>query len=171
MFLDRIVAAFVHREAFTAPVAADAHPPLLVDDSPAIFPFPLPGPLQKGFPADHLLGQAFLAHGLHDLDLRGDRRVVGSRQPEGRIPLHAVIADRRILQDAVHGVTHMQLPGDVGRRHDDGKGLLSLLPMRDKGTCLLPGLIDLSLDFLRIEAGCHIRASHPLFHGTILHPS
>ena len=44
--------------------------------------------------------------------------------PESGIALHPLEADQNILEGAVHGVTHVELAGDIGGRHDDGEGLL-----------------------------------------------
>ena len=51
--------------------------------------------------------------------------MVGAGQPQGGIALHAVIADQRILGQGVHGMAHVQLTGDIGRRHHDDKGLFA----------------------------------------------
>ena len=163
-FPHRPGAAFVHGEAFPAPVAAHAHAPLLVHNASAVLVLPLPSPLQEGFPADAVLGQAFLGHGLHNLHFRGDGRVVRARQPQGRVALHAMVANGRVLQGAVHGVTHVQLAGDVGRRHHNGKGFLARHPMRRKSPARLPCLINVVLNGLRIEFCFHFRAVFLRFH-------
>ena len=161
-----LAAAFVHGKALPAPVTADAHLALLMHDASAEFFFPVPGSFQECFPSDTLLGQSFLPHRLDNLHLGGDRRVIRSRKPKGRIPLHAVIADRCILKDTVHGVPHMQLAGNVGRRHNDGERLFPFDSVRRKSSGFFPVLINLSFDRLRIETGFHIGAGHFCLHGS-----
>ena len=167
-FPDSPAAAFIHSEAFTAPVAACAHAPLLLGDAVAVLLLPCPGTLQERFPANAFLGQAFLGHGSHDLHFRCNGGVIRARQPQGGITLHAVIANGRILQGAVHGVTHMKLPRNVRRRHHNGKGLLALFTVRHKGTAFFPFLIELRFNGLGIKLRSHIRAGHFCFH---LYPS
>ena len=118
----------------------------------------------EAFPGP-VAGDAHLPHSVHDPDLRGDGSVVSAGQPQRGIALHPVIADRRVLHDAVHGMAHMQLAGDVGRRHDNGEGFLPFHPVRLKRAGLLPGFVQVRFDLLRAESGCHIGAGHFLLHG------
>ena len=151
------VAALVHGEALAAPVAAGAQAALLAVDAAAILLLPRPGALQEAVAAQHLLGQALLGHLLHHLDLGGDGGVVRAGQPEGGVTLHAVIADGRILQEAVHRVAHMQLAGDVGRGHDDGEGLFAFHPVRHKRAALLPHLVELIFNGLGVVHLFHFK--------------
>ena len=154
-----LIAALVHSEALPAPVAAGAQTALLAVDPSAVFLFPCPRALQKALAPHHFLGQALFGHGVHHLHLRGDGSVVRAGQPQGGVALHAVVTNRRILQKAVHGMAHMQLAGDVGRRHDDGKGLFALHAVRHERAAVLPHFVELILDLLRIVH---------LFHGEFL---
>ena len=155
-------AALVHGEALAAPVAGDAHAALLVDDASAVILLPLPGALQELLTAQALLGQALLGHRLHDLDLGRNGGVVGARQPEGRVALHAVIADQRVLQGAVHRVAHVQLAGDVGWRHHDGEGLLALHAVRGERAGFLPLPVQVTLDGLRVVNLLHFHTLNSL---------
>ena len=85
--------------------------------------------------------------------------MVRAGQPQGGVALHAVVTNGRVLQKAVHGMAHMQLAGDVGRRHDDGKGLFALHAVRHERAAVLPHFVELILDLLRIVH---------LFHGEFL---
>ena len=89
--------------------------------------------------------------------------MVRAGQPEGGVALHAMIADGRVLQEAVHRVPHMQLAGDVGRGHDDGEGFLAFHPVRHKRAALLPHLIELIFNGLGI-----IDLFHFKIHGVFL---
>ena len=113
-----------------------------------------------------MLIQPFLAHRLDNLDLGRDGRMVGAGQPEGRVALHAVIAGQAVLKHAVHRMAHVQLTGDVRRRHDDGKGLLALHAMRHERAVLLPLLVQLSFDGLRVIHLVHL-CGFVLFHNSI----
>ena len=112
--------------------------------------------LEELFSADILLFNAFLGQLFHHLDLGGDGSVIGAGQPQGRIALHAVIAGQCILQGAVHGMAHMQLAGDVGRGHHDGKGLLARHAMGGKRAAFLPMAVGFILDRLGIILLFHV---------------
>ena len=157
-------AALVHGEALAAPVAAHAHAALLMHNASAVLFLPLPGTLEESLPAQAFLGQALLAHGFDDFHLGCDGCMVGAGEPQGGVALHAVIAGGRVLQGAVHGMAHVQLTGDIGRGHHDGKGLLALHAVGLKGASLLPGLIDFTFDGLGVELGFHLLCSMVGFH-------
>ena len=157
VLLDRSVASFVHGEAFALPVAGGAQTPDLLVDAASVLSLPFPGALQESFAADILLGQSFLFPQLiHDLDFRGDGRVVRARQPQRFVALHPLVADQHVLQGLVQGVTHVQLPGDVGRRHHDGKGVLRRVRVGSKSAVLLPLRVDAVFEILRSVILCEI---------------
>jgi hypothetical protein len=74
--------------------------------------------------------------------------MVGAGNPQGGVSLHSLEADEDILQGGVHSVPHMELPGDIGWRHHDGKGLFIRVPMSLKAAVFLPHLIDAALHLL-----------------------
>ena len=57
--------------------------------------------------------------------LGGDPGMVGAGEPQGRVPQHAVPAYQGVFNCFLQGVAKVQLAGDVGRRHDNGKGFLA----------------------------------------------
>ena len=122
--LDGVGAALIHREALALPVAGAAQLLQLADDAVAIGVLPVPGTLQKAVAAHHLLGQALLAHLGDDLGLGGNGRMVGAGHPQRGIALHPLVAGQDVLPGLIHGVAHVQLAGDVRRRHDDVNGFL-----------------------------------------------
>ena len=142
-------AALVHREAGAGPVTARAHLLLLLDDAVAVLFLPLPHALQELLAAEVVARQALLgAQFLFDLDLRGDARVVGAGEPQGGVALHALKARQDVLQRRVHCMAHVQLAGDVRRRHDDGKRLFVRVGLGLEAVVVHPHLIDAALDLL-----------------------
>ena len=151
----RPVEPLVHGEALPGPVAAGAQLLLLFYDAPAVFLPPLPGPLQEALPAQILLGQPLLAQGVDDLHLGGDGGVVGARQPQGGVALHAVIAGEHVLGHGVHGVAHVKLAGDVGRGHHDDEGLFARHPVGGEIALVHPVRIQPPLHLLGLEHLLH----------------
>ena len=47
--------------------------------------------------------------------------MVCSRNPQRIVPLHSLVTDQNILQSIVKRMSHMQLTGNIRRRHYDGK--------------------------------------------------
>ena len=146
---DGLGAALVQGEALTAPVAGGAHLLQLGNDAVAVLLLPLPGALQELLTAEVFLGQTFLAHGLHDLGLGGDGGVVGAGEPQGGVARHTLVADQDILEGVVQGVTHVELARNVGRRDDDGVGLLVGIAVGGEIALVHPILVDPVLKFGR----------------------
>ena len=147
--LDGVGAALIHREALALPVAGAAQLLQLADDAVAIGVLPVPGTLQKAVAAHHLLGQALLAHFGDDLGLGGNGRMVGAGHPQRGIALHPLVAGQDVLPGLIHGVAHVQLAGDVRRRHDDGKRLFAAVDLGMEIPLVAPVLIDAILGALR----------------------
>ena len=112
---------FVHREAFPRPVAGAAELLELIDDDAALLALPRPDALEKRLSAEVAARLAFgLAELFFDHDLRGDARVVRSRQPEHFLAVEPRLARENVLNRVVEHVAHVQHAGDVRRRDDDG---------------------------------------------------
>ena len=141
-FLDGLRAALVHGKALTLPVAAAAQLLQLADDAVAELGLPCPCTVQKTIAAHHLLGQALGTHGLHDLGLGGDGCVVGAGHPQGCVALHPLGADEHVLHGVIQCMTHVQLAGDVRRRHHDGVGFLVGVCFRVEVAAVQPELVD-----------------------------
>ena len=143
-------AALVHGEPGALPVAACAQLLLLLHDAVAVLVLPVPDALQKLFTTKIVAGQPLLAKLLLHLDLGGDAGVIDAGNPQGVVALHPLEPDQGILQCRVHGVTHVQLTGDVGWGHDDGEGLLAFIHLGVEVAALLPHVVDLGLHLLRL---------------------
>ena len=144
-------AALVHGEAAARPVAADAELALLFDDAAAVLFLPRPDALQEFFAAKVIAGLALLdAQLLLDLDLGGDTGVVRTGKPQGAVALHALIAGQNVLQRRVQRVAHVELAGDVGRRHDDGIGLFVGIGFGLEAVAVQPHLVDLAFHLRRV---------------------
>ena len=147
---DGLGAAFVHGKPCPVPVAGSAQLLLLLHDPVAVLVLPVPDPLQELLPAQVIAGQAFLAQLFLHLDLGGDAGMVHAGDPQGVVALHPLEPDQGVLQRCVHGVTHVQLAGDIGGRHDDGEGLFALILLSVEVAAVLPHLVDPGLDLLRL---------------------
>ena len=143
-------AALVHGEPGALPVAACAQLLLLLHNAVAVFVLPVPDALQKLFTTKIVAGQTLLAKLLLHLDLGGDAGVIDAGNPQGVVALHPLEPDQGILQCRVHGVTHVQLTGDVGWGHDDGEGLLAFVLLGVEVAALLPHVVDFGFHLLRL---------------------
>ena len=144
-------AALVHGEAVTAPVAGGAHLFLLLHDTAAVFFLPGPHTLKELLAAQIVTGQSLvLPQLLLHLDLGGDAGVVAAGQPQCLVALHPLKAGQDVLQGAVQGVAHVQLAGDVGGRHDDGKRLLVRVRLRLEAVAVHPKLVDAGFHVPRV---------------------
>ena len=97
----------------------------MLDDDAAVFFFPIPHFLKKSFTPEVTSGLALiLAQLLLHLGLGGDSSVIRSRKPEHIFALHAGAAGQDVLDRVVENMPEVQDAGHVGRRNDDGIGLL-----------------------------------------------
>ena len=119
---------------------------MLLGDGASVLPDPLPDPLYEGVTADILSGLAFLDELAFDDDLGSYACVVGAREPEGGVAHHAMPADECVLGGSGEGVAEVKLAGDVGRGHDDDKGLLAFLDAGLEVAVVHPGLVNAAFD-------------------------
>ena len=144
-------AALVHGETIAAPVAGSAHLLLLLHDTASVFFLPRPDTLQELLAAQIMAGQALCVAQLFlHLDLSGNAGVVAAGQPQCLIALHPFVPDQDILQRAVHGVAHMELSGNIGGRHNNGKRLFVRIWIGVEAVVVHPHLIDAGLHLPRI---------------------
>ena len=68
--------------------------------------------------------------------------MVCAGHPKRGIALHALIANEDVLPGFVHGVAHVKLARDVGRRHHNGIGLFALVALGVKHAAFLPGAVQ-----------------------------
>ena len=164
--VDGLVAALVHREAQAVPVAGRTELLELLDDAAAVLVLPGPGALEELLAADFLLRDALLAHRFDDFRLRRNRRVVGARQPQGRVALHSAPADQRVLQRLVHRVAEVQLARDVRGRDDDRIRFLFRVDFGVEILSLHPEVIDAVFDLFRLVSLCKL-FGHPAYPSVI----
>ncbi len=122
----------VHREALAFPITRAPHRLQLVGDAGFELVLELLDELDEllasvpareffllvlSDPVLALLLEAFVDHGLGR-----DPRVIGAGHPEGLVPLHAVGADKDVLEGVVERVPEMEGGGDIGRGDEDGIG-------------------------------------------------
>ena len=102
-----------------------------------------------------LVDPLILQHVRH-LYLCGDGRMVGTRLPQGLIPLHSLETDQDILHGIVQGVAHVQLTRHVWRRHDNGKRFLVRIYLRVKIAFIQPLLIQPVLQPFGVVSLCQL---------------
>src|SRR5262245_29844966 len=116
---DRAREPWVHREALTRPIARGAQASELPDDLTARLFLPLPGTREISVTAEVFLPLALGGEDALEDHVNGDRGVVGAGQPERVEAVHALHARQGVLQGHREGVTPVERPRDVGRRHRD----------------------------------------------------
>ena len=155
--------ALVHGKPLSVPIRGSSQLVQLIDDAAAVLLFPFPGILQELFPTDLMLIDSLLFQHISHLDLRRNSRVVGSRLPQRLIALHALITDQDILHGIVQRVSHVKLPGYIGRRHHNGKRFLVRINFSVEILLLQPFLIDAILHSFWIIGLCQFFA-HNFLH-------
>ncbi len=136
----------VEGEALAGPVAGGADGAQLPDDLAAILLLPLPDFVQELLATQVVAGQVLLLLEvcLH-LRLGGNAGVVHAGNPAGLATLHLLIADQDVLQGVVEDVPQGEDARHVGRRDDDGVGLLGAVGRGVEVSALLPFGVPLGL--------------------------
>ena len=148
---DSAGASLVHGEAAAIPIAGRTHLLLLLHNTVTVLLLPRPDALQKLLAAQIVAGQTLLGTQLLlHFDLGGDAGVVCAGEPQRLIALHPLKAGQDVLQCAVQRVPHVELAGDVGGRHDDGKRLLVRIGRSLEAAAVHPHLVDPGLHVPRI---------------------
>ena len=123
-----IGAALVHGKTFSVPVSGGAQLVQLLDDAGAVLLLPVPACFQEFVTAQIMLVHALFSQLVNDLNLRCDGCMVRTRLPQSLVALHSLITGQDILHGIVQCMAHMQLTGNVWRRHNNGERLLALSP-------------------------------------------
>ena len=144
----------VQREALTAPVTADAQALELLGDAGFVFVFPFPDAFHQRVAADVVAGLVFvLEKALFDDCLRGDTRMVRTRNPQRVAAGLTAVAYQNILERIVECVSQMERAGNVrGRNHDRERFALSA---GCKTVILSPGLMPSGFHIFRIVTSFH----------------
>ena len=103
-----------------------------------------------------MLVNALLLQGFNDLDLSCNTCMVSTGLPKCIISLHSLKADEGILHGGVHGVSHVQLSRDVGRRHHDGEGNLVVVDLRAEIAGFFPIGINSVFEILGVVRLLHV---------------
>ena len=160
----RAAEPLVQGEAHAIPIARPAQAAELAHDVATVLILPGPSAAEELLAADVLAADALLREHLLHLELRGDAGVIVPGHPQRRVTAHALVADHQILQRDEHGVTQVQLAGDVGRRDRDHERL-GVRPgdLRFEEAGLLPPFINPPLGRGRIVGFGHIECRHGCF--------
>jgi len=111
--------------------------------------------------AHFLAGRALLFDRAFDLGLGGYPGVVGAEDPLAALTEHSVIADQRVHDRVLEGMTHVQDAGHVRRGDGDRVVVLGLalrLGMKKPG--IQPFLGDAGLDLSRVVTGLGLEVWH-----------
>ncbi len=114
---------------------------------------PLPCVLQELLTRQVALLYSLLCQPVHDLGLRGYRRMVGAWHPAGVLPLHACAAHQNVLNGVVQHVPHVQHAGDVWRRNHN-RVRLAAVGLRAEEFVFQPVLIPFALHIGGIVLAC-----------------
>jgi hypothetical protein len=84
--------------------------------------------------------------------------MVDSGYPQGILACHTGPADQQILNGVVEHMAHMQHPGNIGRRNDNGIGFPAVGPRFEKASGY-PVLIPFIFGLPGIIFGCYFHDS------------
>ena len=145
----------VHGEAGAGPIAGGTERAQLLENNSAVglLPFPDLGHQRLAAKVVAVLDLAGLLEGLLDDVLGGDTCMIGARQPQDFLAVHARLAGEDVLDGVVENVAHGQHAGHVRGRDDDGIGGSSRGDTGRIGreaALVFPELVPLGLDGLRL---------------------
>ena len=112
---------FIHREVFAVPIDRRAQPLHLVEDRAAVMPLPLPDALDKSFAPQVAALLAFRRQLPLHHHLGRDAGVVGAGKPQRQKSAHAMPAHDDVHLRLVQHVPHVQPPGNIRRRKQQGE--------------------------------------------------
>ena len=153
-FQYRIGTSCIHRKTLSVPVCGRTKLMKLIDDAGTILLLPVPACFQKAVTSQIMFVDAFASQLVNNLYFGRDRCVIRARLPECLIALHPFVTGQNILHGIVQRMTHVQLTGDVRRRHHNRKRFLafssSALCVSMKVLVVQPFLIQLFFNGGRI---------------------
>src|SRR5690606_32417649 len=147
--------ALVEREPLARPVAGSAHHLQLTPDVAVVLLLPRPHPLEEPLASQLDAAGAFTRELALDHQLSRDPRVVGAREPERVVALHAPPARQHVLKRRLQRVTHVEPAGDVGRRDRDAERLPAGARFGPEPPTPGPFLLPARFETAGIEAGFH----------------
>ena len=86
--------------------------------------------------------------------------MVGAGKPKGRDSGHSAPTGEGVLNGLFQGMTKVQLPGDVGRWHDDHVGLFAFFDGGVEIAFGLPVFVDALFNVGRVVSAGHLGGSH-----------
>ena len=144
----------VEREALAAPVAADAEALELAGDAGFVFVLPFPDAFHQGVAANVVAGLVLvLEKALFDDCLRGDTRVVRTRNAQRVAARLAAVAYQNVLERIVERMSQMECAGNVrGRNHDRER---FAFPAGCKTVFFSPGAMPAGLHIFSVITSFH----------------
>ena len=138
--------AWVQGKPEPRPVAGGAQALELLIDGVAILLYPLPDPVQEGLSAQLMAAGAFPGQLLLYHPLGSYARMVLAWEPEGRLAQHTVPAHQHVLYGDCKGMSQVELPCDIGRRHYHHERLLARVHGRGEVASTLPEFVNAALN-------------------------
>src|ERR1700722_14867044 len=128
---------------------------------------PFPDALDEAVAAEVVAGLAVLGDFTLDDVLGRDAGVIGAGHPQRVEALHPARADDHILERDVERVAEMQLPGDIGRRDEDGKGLARAIRIGLEITAIDPELKPMLFRGFGIECFAQFQRRSVILSGVV----
>jgi hypothetical protein len=147
-----LAGARIEREAGALPIGGTADRFQLIEDRPARLAYPFPDSLDERLATQVPATLPFSRQAALYHVLGRDSGVVGPGDPQSLSPLHTAPADQNVLDGVVETVTHMQLGGHVGRRHDDDVGLALAVGIGPEVAVLEPARVAGFFERLGVES-------------------
>ena len=148
-----LTALLVHGESRAVPVAGSAQTAQLLQDNASMLVGPCPGMLEEFFTSQLMLLDALLSEFLHHLGFCSDRSMIGARDPQRILALHASTADKNVLNGVVQHVAHVQHTRHIGWRNDDSVRLAAIR-FRTEKFVVQPILVPFRFDLFGVIFAC-----------------
>ncbi|CAI8417385.1 MAG: Uncharacterised protein [Cyanobium sp. ARS6] len=148
--LHRFAQPLIQGEALSPPIHRVTQAPQLANDASTAFSLPLPGPLQKRLSAKVVAGFVLLLQLLLEDRLHSNGRVIRTGQAEHVFSSQALVANDRVDERRVEGMTHVQAAGDIRWRDHHRKRIARRLRIGVERPLVLPGLLPTSFRTNRV---------------------
>ena len=140
--LYRFRTAFIHGKALSVPVCGGAQLMKLIYDTATVLFSPFPAVFKEFFPSYLVFIYTLCLQAFRNLYLCGNGRMIGARLPQCLVSFHPLPTGQDILKCIIQGMSHMQLPRDIWRRHNYRKGFLFFIRLCVEISAIKPFLVN-----------------------------